>query len=131
MVDLCKCHSPIESRPAPPQADFAVEAMSSVLPEDSGIEGAVLWISPGEADGKDLQHGPRLKVVLGAKVTAESLRGSVSVKITDFLRRLGGALPGKVKRQVVAFIRLNQDVLLRHWRGELGSKQTLNLLQPM
>lgn len=110
------------------EADFAVEAMSNVPPEDSGVDGAVLWISPGEAHGTDLQHGPRLKVVLGTKVTAESLRVSVSVTIEDAPRVLG-TLPGKVRGQVLAFIRQNQDVLLRHWRGELNSRQTLNLLR--
>jgi hypothetical protein len=114
------------------EVDFEVAAMSNVLPEDSGVEDAVLWISPGESDGKDLAHGPRLKVVLGTKITAESLRDSVSVTIEATPRVIGSrTLPGKVKRQVEAFIHLNQDVLLRHWRGELGSKQTLNLLQPI
>lgn len=112
------------------EADFAVDAMSNVTPEDSGVDGAVLWIRPGEAHGTDLQHGPSLKVVLGTKVTTESLRNSVPVTIEDTPRVLG-TLPGKVRSQVVAFIRLNQDVLLRHWRGELNSKQTLNQLRPI
>lgn len=113
------------------EADFVVEAMSNITPDDSGVEGAVLWISPGEAHGTDVQHGPRLKVVLGTKVTTESLRASVTVTIEDAPRVLGGTLPGKVRGQVVAFIQRNQDVLLRHWRGELNSKQALNQLRPI
>jgi hypothetical protein len=60
--------------------------------------------------------------VLGTKVTAASLPGSASVTIEDAPRVLG-TLPSRVRGQVLAFIRQNQDVLLRHWRGVLNSRQ--------
>ena len=109
-------------------AEFHLEAMSNLLPEDTGVDGAVIWISAGEFHGVDAQHGPRVKVVLGNKITTEGLRDSVSVRITDPPVVLG-SLPGKIRGQVIRFIEKNRDVLLRHWNGELGSKETLNLLE--
>lgn len=111
-------------------AEFLLEAMSNLLPEDTGVDGAVIWISAGEFHGVDAQHGPRVKVVLGNKITTEGLRESVSVRITDPPVVLG-SLPGNIRKQVIRFIERNRDVLLRHWNGELGAKETLNLLKPV
>jgi translation initiation factor IF-1 len=109
---------------------FQLEAMSNLPPKDTGVDGAVIWISAGEFYGMDAQHGPRIKVVLGNKITTEGLRDSVSVRITDPPVVLG-KLPGKIRKQVIQFVEKNRDVLLRHWNGELGSKETLNLLEPV
>jgi hypothetical protein len=40
-----------------------------------------------------------------------------------------GTLPDKVKKQVIKFIEKNRESLLQHWRGELDSKETLDLLE--
>ena len=109
-------------------AGFQLEAMSNLLPKDTGVNGAVIWISAGEFHGVDAQHGPRIKVMLGIKITTEGLSDSVSVRITDPPVVLG-SLPGNIKKQVIRFVEKNRDVLLRHWNGELGSKETLNLLE--
>ena len=111
-------------------SEFHLEAMSNLLPEDTGVDGAVIWISAGEFHGVDAQHGPRVKVVLENKITTEGLRDSVSVRITDPPVVLG-SLPGNIRKQVIRFIERNRDVLLRHWNGELGAKETLNLLKPV
>lgn len=107
---------------------FQLEAMSNLLPKDTGVEGAVIWISAWEFYGVDSQHGPRIKVVLGNKITTEGLRDAVSVRITDPPVVLG-TLPGSIRKQVLRFVDRNRDVLLRHWNGELDSKDTLNLLE--
>jgi hypothetical protein len=107
---------------------FLLEAMSNLLPQDTGVEGAIIWISAGEFHGVDAQHGPRVKVVLGNKITTEGLRGSVSVRITDPPVVLG-KLPGNIRKKVAEFIDINRDVLLKHWNGELGSRATLDLLK--
>jgi hypothetical protein len=111
-------------------SEFHLEAMSNLLPEDTGVDGAVIWISAGEFHGVDAQHGPRVKVVLGNKITTEGLRESVSVRITDPPVVLG-SLPSNIRKQVIRFIERNRDVLIRHWNGELGAKETLNLLKPV
>lgn len=98
-------------------------AMSNLPPQDTGVEGAIVWISVGVG----LRHGPRLKVTVGAKPTRQS---GVTITITDPPRVLG-TLPPKVKEQAVAFINRNRDVLLQHWRGELMSKEALSLLRPI
>lgn len=109
---------------------FQLEAMSNLLPKDTGVDGAVIWISAGEFHGVDAQHGPRIKVMLGNKITTEGLSDSISVRITDPPVVLG-SLPGNIRKQVVQFVEKNRDILLRHWNGELGSKETLNLLEPV
>jgi hypothetical protein len=105
-----------------------IEAMSNLRPNTTGVQGAVIWISAGEFAGAEAQHGPRIKVVLGEKITTEGLDKSVSVRLTNPPEVLG-VLPAKVKRDVVRFVNVNRDVLLRHWAGELDSKETLELLQ--
>lgn len=109
-------------------SEFHLEAMSNLLPKDTGVDGVVIWISAGEFYGVDAQHGPRIKVVLGNKITTEGLREAVSVRITDPPVVLGD-LPGKIRKQAVQFVEKNRKVLLRHWNGELDSKEMLNLLE--
>jgi hypothetical protein len=109
---------------------FFLEAMSNLRPKTTGVDGAVIWISAGEFYGVDAQHGPRIKVMLGDRITNDGLREAVSVRLTDPPVVLG-TLPSKTKKQVVQFIVRNLDILLRHWNGELDSKETLDLLEPV
>jgi hypothetical protein len=101
--------------------------MSNLRPSTTGVVGAVIWISAGEFAGADAQHGPRIKVVLGEKITTEGLKDAVSVRLTSPPQVLG-TLPGNVKRQVVKFINRNRNVLLRHWRGEIDAKEVIDQL---
>jgi hypothetical protein len=55
---------------------YEVLAMSNLRPSDTGIDGVVIWFS-----GKDSQHAPRVKVIVGGgKVTAKDLRNARSAK---------------------------------------------------
>jgi len=109
-------------------AKFKLEAMANLRPKTTGIEGAVIWVSAGEFSGVDAQHGPRIKVVLGNKLTSESLKDAVTVRLTTPPEVLG-TLPGKVKKQVVQFVNENREVLLRHWNFELDVKEMLDQLR--
>src|ERR1017187_1906458 len=104
--------------------------MSNVRPKTSGVEGTVIWISAGELSGTESQHGPRIKVVIGDSINAEGLRDAVSVRLTTPPVVLG-SLPSRVQRDVVQFVEKNRAVLLRHWNGELDSKEALDLLKPV
>ena len=104
------------------------EAMSNLRPQTTGVEGAVIWMSAGEFSGADAQHGPRIKVMLGEKLTPDDLDEAVAVRLTDPPEVLG-TLPGKIRREVIRFIRANRDVLLRHWNGELDAKEALDLIE--
>lgn len=118
----------LEERVAERVAGFQVEAMSNLRSKSTGVSGAVIWISAGEFSGKDAQHGPRIKVVLGDRVTRDALYGSVSVRVTRPPEVLG-TLPPQVRKDVVAFIEKNYDVLLQHWAGDLDTVETLAALQ--
>jgi hypothetical protein len=107
---------------------FLLEAMSNLRPKTTGVEGAVIWISAGEFDDVSAQLGPRIKVVLGDRITTEGLREAVSVRLTVPPEVLG-ELPSKVRERVIRFVEKNRSVLLRHWNGELDSKETLDLLE--
>lgn len=109
-------------------AEFHIEAMSNLRPSTTGVDGAVIWISAGEFSGVDSQHGPRIKVVLGEKATTEGLRNSVSVSLSDPPMVLGD-LPGSIRKKVFEFIKRNRETLLRHWNGELDSREALDLLK--
>ena len=107
---------------------FHLEAMSNLRPRTTGVDGVIIWISAGEFAGAEAQHGPRIKIVLGDKATTEGLSEAVSVRLTDPPVVLVD-LPGKVKKQVIRFVEKNREALLQHWRGELDSKETLDLLE--
>ena len=92
------------------------------------MEGAIIWISAGEFAPGKAQHGPRIMLMLGEKITTEGLRGAASIRLTSPPEVLG-VLPGKVERGVVRFATLNRDVLPRHWGGELDARKTLDRLQ--
>jgi len=107
---------------------FLVEAMSNLRSNRTGVDGAVIWISAGEFAGSSSPHGPRIKVVLGDKITTEGLKDAVSVTIEDSPRVLG-TLPGKIKKQAIRFVKTNSEALLRHWKWEIDSAEVIALLK--
>lgn len=107
---------------------FYLEAMSNLCPKTTGVDGAIIWISAGEFAGAEAQHGPRIKVVLGDRTTTEGLSESISVRLTEPPVVLG-TLPGKVKKQVLRFVKENREILLQHWNGVLDSKEAIDLLK--
>ncbi len=109
-------------------ARFLKEAMSNLRSRTTGIEGAVIWVSAGEFAGAELQHGPRLKVMLGEKITTDGVDDAVSVTLTEPPRVLG-KLPGKVTKQVIAFVSKNREVLLRYWKNEIDTKEMSDLVE--
>jgi hypothetical protein len=109
-------------------ARFQLEAMSNLRPNDTGVKGAVIWVSAGEFAGADAQHGPRIKVVLGEKITTDGLKEALSVRLTEPPEVLG-ELPGKLKKQAIAFVNANREVLLRYWSFEIGTPEMVRLLQ--
>lgn len=106
-------------------ARFMLEAMSNLPPDDTGVAGAVIWVSSGEFAGAKSQHGPRIKVIPGTKITKEGLMDAASVTITE-PPRVVGTLPGKLKTQAIRFVNLNREVLLRYWRNEISTRQMLD-----
>jgi len=119
---------PLAKQVAQRFAGFDLFAMSNLRSKTTGIEGVVLWIDSGEAAGARLQHGPRVKVMLGNKVTQDGLEDAVSVRLTTPPEVLGN-LPGDIKKQVTRFVALNHEVLLRHWMGEIDSIEMGPLLR--
>lgn len=111
--------------PAKPKtvvARFNMWAMSNFRPQDTGVLGAIVWVSTKEAYGKAVQHSPRLKVMLGTKLTHESLQGAATVTLLAPSRVIG-KLPATTKRQALQFIALNRDILLQYWEFEIGTPE--------
>jgi hypothetical protein len=106
-------------------ARFQLEAMSTLRPKDTGVDDVVIWVSSGEFAGAESQHGPRIKVMPGTRVTREGLEDAVSVTLTDPPRVLGD-LEGKVKKQLVEFVTVNREVLLQYWNGEVSTREMLD-----
>lgn len=111
-------------------ARFNMWAMSNLSPHDTGVKGCLIWCSIGEFEGKAIKHGPRIKVMLGQKITSEGLADAVSVTL-DPVPRVIGALSGRVKKQVLQFVELNRETLLQYWNGQLTTRQMLDGLQPI
>jgi hypothetical protein len=102
--------------------------MSNLHPSDTGVEGAIIWVSEGEFGGTGAQHGPRIKVFPGTKATPEARQKAVSVRVTDPPVILG-ELPGKLKKRVIDFVNTNRETLLRYWNGDLSTREMLDLIQ--
>ena len=116
------------THPALHVPELQLFALSNLRPTETGIAGAVIWVSAGEFCAVDRRHGPRIMVVLGASIAAERLKDAVAVLLADPPELLG-RLPGKVRQQLVTFIVVNRDVLLLHRRGEIATRKMLDLLK--
>jgi hypothetical protein len=104
-----------------------LEVLSVLRSTDTGVRGVVLWIAAGEFDDGGRPLGPRLLLVLGESIRANGLKHAVSVRLTRPPEVLG-ILPPGVAHQVERFVAVNRDALLGHWRGEIDTRETLDLL---
>jgi hypothetical protein len=84
---------------------------SNLGPKTTGIPGAVLWVSIGDAGA------PRLWVV-----TDDS---AVVVRLTKPPEALG-SLPPTVAADVLPWIDRNRAVLLAYWRCEIDTKELVD-----
>jgi hypothetical protein len=100
---------------------------SSLRSEDTGVDGTV-WFFAGEFSRDESQHGPRIQVSLGEKLTLDGLADSVSVTITSPPEVLG-TLPVEATTQVVEFVDRNRDALLQHWDGEIDTGDVIERLE--
>lgn len=120
--------SDVSKRVAKRFVGLQLEAMSNLRSKVTGIQGIVIWVSSGEFAGTDIVHGPRIKVMIGDKITTEGLSDAVSVRISDTPKILGD-LPGDVSKQIIEFIKLNKNILLSYWNCEIDTKEMLDGLQ--
>jgi len=97
--------------------------MSNLLPPNTGVNGTVIWISAGEFEkGK---HSPRIKVVVGDQITLESLSQAASITIIGSPKIIGN-LPSKITKNAIAFVKLNQTILIKYWENEVSTREMLN-----
>jgi hypothetical protein len=101
-------------------------SMSNSYPEDSGVEGVKIWFSVNQYDGKKLPHGPRIKV---NDLKTDKLIAIVTVEDNPVVKV--GELKGKLKKLILAYIKLNRQVLDDHWEGKTSSKQAVNAIKPV
>ncbi len=107
-----------------PDAGFL---LCNLLSEHTGVDGAVLWVAAGEPTSNESALGPRVLVVVGQKLTVDSLSEAVSVTLTVPPEVLG-TLPHEVALKAVEFVETNRDVLIEYWRGEMATTELLELL---
>lgn len=107
---------------------FELAAMANLRPRATGIAGVIIWLSWGQSSGAELKHGPRIKVIMGDKLTVEAINKAVSVKLTDPPQVIG-TLPGKLKQQVLRFIELNRQALIDHWKGTTDTQEFGSAIQ--
>jgi hypothetical protein len=100
---------------------------SNLLPEHTGVEGAVVWIFAGEFSRTESHYGPRILVVPGRELGVESLSDAVAVTIAS-LPEILDCLPDKIEPHVVAWVERNRDVLSIYWQGEMATDDAFELL---
>lgn len=101
-------------------ASTYVEAMpQSLVPEDHGIEGVVMWASEGIYQGKKLVHGPRIKVsnIKGKFDNNDNFSLTLAGKIVAGHSKL----TNKETRRCVEFVRKNAEVIKEYWDNPLMS----------
>jgi len=103
--------------------------LSNLVSTDTGIKGVVLWVSAGEFEDKEWKLGARLKVVLGSKITAEGLKNSTTVTLTDPPKVIG-ELPTKIEKKVIDFVAANRSILLRYWKNKISTRAMLENIIP-
>jgi hypothetical protein len=100
-------------------------ALSNFMAESSGVDGAVVWVAAGEFGGVHEGRGPRVMVVPWDHIAAEPLTGAVAVTLAMPPEVLG-ALACEIRKKVVRFVDANREVLLRHWRGEIDTREMID-----
>jgi hypothetical protein len=99
----------------------ALFLMANIYPEHTGLPFTV-WI---QSHGEDqLQQAARVKVAEGRRPVFMA-----SVSVESPVQVLAGHLDDAQLRLVSEWIDLNLDIILKHWRNEMSSKQALNLLK--
>jgi hypothetical protein len=96
-----------------------LEALANLGPRRSGIEGAVLWFSPGEFDAESTR-GPRIHVTLGDGARLLDVAASPAVLLTEPPEVLGD-LPSNIREHVVQLVVGNRSLLLQYWYGEIDT----------
>jgi DNA polymerase II small subunit/DNA polymerase delta subunit B len=98
--------------------------MANLSPKDTGLP-FVVWISSkGGA-----QHDVRVKVSRGPKATPSDL---VSVALRPDIHVVSGTLSGNELKLLQQWIKLNWDVIVAYWEGEIEyTKDALAALKPI
>lgn len=100
---------------------------TSLLPDVTGVEGAVFGIVMGEPTCNETALGPRILVVPGARLSVDSLQDAAAVRVTT-PPEIIGTLPPRLARKAVAFVEANRGVLNLYWLGEMGTGDAIDLL---
>jgi hypothetical protein len=100
--------------------------MSNLQPEDTGINGIVVFVSTGEVEGKKMSHSPRVKVALGRTT---NIVAAVSIGTLPVLT--GGKLAAHHEREVKEFITINYNTLMAYWNMEISTRQMVMAVLPI
>lgn len=89
--------------------------INNLYPEDTGLS-KVIWVCTKEG----VSYGPRIKVSLD-----RTLENSFSVTISDSPKTLTGIniLHATEFSNIVKWVKLNKDLLLAYWEGNLSIKE--------
>ena len=98
--------------------------MANLFPEDTGLP-FVVWISTkGGA-----RHDVWVKVSNSANAVPQDM---ISVAVRPQVKVVGNAvIKGSHWKLLEQWIELNRETLIRHWDGEISSKQALSEIRPV
>jgi len=91
--------------------------MANLRPEDTGLS-VFIWVDEMGGVRRTGHDVPRLKV---AEENPCNFVATVSIDIKP--KVLEGDLEYKEMRKVLKWVSLNHDLLLKHWKGEISTKQ--------
>ena len=93
--------------------------LSRLTSEITNIQGVIFFIGCKELlDDQDRDAPPTLLVMSGVQ-----LANVIAVALSDDPIVVGDFLPQWLHKRVKAFVATNREVLLAHWRGEIGRRQ--------
>ena len=98
--------------------------MSNLGSKDTNLS-RVIWVS---SKGKT-RHAPRIKIqnIEGDKSKPETL--DISITIEDNPKLVKGNLLNKELEKYIKWIKLNKDVLLDYWYGNILTREMLNKIK--
>lgn len=98
--------------------------MANVLPEETGLN-MMIWISP-RLPG--MKHGPRIKVSkrYGNNIDRDlfSIKFDLSGNVEQ--HKNTGDIKSKDVKEAIEFVKLNLNVLMSLWKGEISPTQAIN-----
>lgn len=111
--------------------EYLCEMAMNLRPSDTGLPMAI-WVSTKESAGKDIVHGPRIKVMsTDDQKVKKDLMYSIGILPPHKMSKRSNVKDSDIKKTlpiVKEWINKNKETLLLYWNDEIGTSEFISML---